>query len=106
MLIPALQPTPLTADDYGSLVVTGTRVPLDVIVGDFNQGASAEEIALAYPSVSLADVYAVIAYYLRHQEHVDTYIAERDERAAAARAQRGVDEASQILRAKLLARRA
>ena len=99
------QQTPLVADNHGSFVVTGTRVPLEIIVGEFNQGSSAEEIALAYPSLSLADVYAVVAYYLRHQESVDTYIVKRDERAAAARARRGVDETSRTLRKKLLARR-
>ena len=99
------QQTPLVVDHHGSFVVTGTRVPLEVIVGEFNQGSSAEEIALAYPSLSLANVYAVVAYYLRHKESVDTYVAKQDERAAAARAQRGVDETPQTLREKLLARR-
>ena len=29
-----------------------------------------------YPTTTLADVYGVIAYYLRHQAEMDTYIAE------------------------------
>lgn len=99
------QQAPLTADKHGSFVVTGTRVPLEVVVGDFNRGASPEEIVLAYPSLSLADVYAVIAYYLREQESIDTYVARQDERAEAARARHSVDETSRTLRAKLLARR-
>jgi Protein of unknown function (DUF433) len=44
--------------------VRGTRVTLDAIVIAFHAGATAEEIAQKFPTVTLADVYQVIAHYL------------------------------------------
>ena len=69
----------------GVIRVGGTRVTLDTIINAFNRAMSAEEIAIAYPAVSLADVYAVIAYYLRHQDEVNSYISEREQDAEKVR---------------------
>jgi uncharacterized protein (DUF433 family) len=85
MLTPQAEPIPLTMDEHGVMKVSGTRVPLDTIIGAFNDGASAEEIALSYPSVLLPDIYAVITYYLRHKEDVDAYVAERERSRAETR---------------------
>jgi len=41
-------------------------------------GETPEEIALSYGSISLADVYATIAYYLRHTAEVDEYLRKRE----------------------------
>jgi len=68
------QPVPLIADETGVIRVGGTRVTLETIVGAFRRGESAEEIALQYPVVPLADVYDVIGYYLHHQDEVDEYL--------------------------------
>ena len=38
---------------------------------------TAEEIVQQYPSVSLADVYQVIGYYLRHSSELDSYLTSR-----------------------------
>ena len=54
---------PLEIDANGVIRVGGTRITLDTIVAAFGQGATAEEITHQYPSLHLADVYAVIAYY-------------------------------------------
>ncbi len=40
---------------------------------------------MAYPSLNLADVYAVIVYYLRHQEEVEKYLQERQKIAQEVR---------------------
>ncbi len=79
----ALQPLalPLVADDYGVILVQGTRVPIDVLIYDYRAGATAEEIAAAYPTVRLADVHAVLSYYLQHQREVDAYLEERERRS-------------------------
>lgn len=68
---------PLSIDANGVWRVGGTRVTLDTVVIRFQEGASAEEIVDRYPSLNLADVYLVIGFYLRHQESVDQYLAER-----------------------------
>ena len=54
--------------------VAGTRVGIEAVVGDYQQGASPEEIALHYPTLSLAQIYAVIAYYLANQGQVEAYL--------------------------------
>src|SRR5579864_7726122 len=73
MPIVAEQP-PLTATADGVIRVGNTRVTLDTIIAAFNEGATAEEIAQQYSVLSLADVYAVVAYYLNHKTDVDTYL--------------------------------
>ena len=85
--------------------VGGTRVTLDTIVAAFDAGATAEEIAQQYASVALADVYSVIAYYLRHREKVQDYLAERQRQAAETRAQNERRFDPSGVRERLLARR-
>lgn len=47
----------------------------------FHQGATAEEIVNRYPSLNLADVYATIAFYLKHQSEVEAYLQQRQQQA-------------------------
>lgn len=73
-----LDPVPLVfADDGSAIRIAGTRLTLDTIVGAFKRGATAEEIVQDYPPVSLPDVYAVIAYYLRHRSEIEDYLVKR-----------------------------
>jgi uncharacterized protein (DUF433 family) len=57
--------------------VGGTRVTLDTVLAAFAKGATAEEIAQQYPSISLAGVYLVIGYALRHSSEMEPYLARR-----------------------------
>ena len=100
------EPAPLTADSGGVVRVNGTRVTLDTVVAAFQEGATPEEIADQYPSLALGDIYAVLAYYLRHRVEVDHYLAHRQEQAATIR--RGNEKRFEPsgVRARLLARRA
>ncbi len=86
-LLIATEPVPLENDAEGVARVGGTRVTLDTIVGAFLHGATAEEIAQQYPSLRLADVYAVVAFYLRRRSEVDSYLRERQRQAEAVRAE-------------------
>lgn len=76
---------PFRADAHGVVRIGSTRVSLDVVIEAFREGASAEEILLRYSSLDLADIYATIAYYLRHQEQVDGYLLDQEAQAEAAR---------------------
>jgi pyrroloquinoline quinone (PQQ) biosynthesis protein C len=49
--------------------------------------ASVEQIQEAYAHLSLAQIYAALAYYYDHQEQVDAEIAEAARYAEGARAQ-------------------
>lgn len=103
--LPITAIVPLFTDAHGAIRVRGTRVLLDVIVTAFHAGATAEEIFQKFPTVSLADVYQVIAYYLNNTAEVDAYLSQR--RAAAATLQRDIEQRFDPvgLRARLLARR-
>jgi uncharacterized protein (DUF433 family) len=67
---------PIHTDKDGVNRVSRTRVTLDTIIATFQNGATAEEISLQYPTVPLADIYAVIGYYLHHVEEVEAYLVE------------------------------
>ncbi|MDB9422254.1 DUF433 domain-containing protein [Microcystis aeruginosa CS-563/04] len=75
------EPAPLQANEDGVILVGKTRVTLDTVVSVFNQGATAEEIVNRYPSLNLADVYATIAFYLKHQSEVAAYLQQRQQQA-------------------------
>jgi uncharacterized protein (DUF433 family) len=74
-------------DPHGVARVGGTRVTLDSVLALFKQGAAPEEIAHSFPALRLADIYSVLGYYLQHREEVEAYLKERDEQAAAIRAE-------------------
>ena len=54
--------------------IKGTRIGIEVVIEDFLDGASPEEIAVRYPNLSLEQVYATITYYLANREKIDAYI--------------------------------
>ena len=96
---------PLRIDAQGVCRVAGTRVPLESLLWLFEQGAAAEDIAQAFPSVSLPDVYATIAYYLAHREAVDEYLEAAAQREDAARSEMRSRFPMTEVRERLLARR-
>lgn len=78
---------PLRQDADGSLRIADTRVLLDMVIRAFQDGATPEAIVQRYPTVSLSNVYAAIAYYLRHQGEVDAYLLEREKQAEKLRSE-------------------
>lgn len=96
---------PIQIDADGVQRVGNTRVTLDTIVAAFKEGATAEEIAQQYSSVSLADVYAVIAYYLRRQAEVESYLDKRRQEAEQIRQENERRFDSVGIRERLLARK-
>jgi uncharacterized protein (DUF433 family) len=83
--IPAMMEVPLYQDKHGAVRVKGTRVHLDLIIYAFNQGLRPEEIIERFDTLELANVYAVINYYLHYRAEVDDYIRQLDERGDARR---------------------
>jgi uncharacterized protein (DUF433 family) len=81
----AAEPVPLTTDAEGVIRVGRTRVTLDTVVAAYRKGDTPEQIAQDYSSLQAADIYAVIAYYLRHQDEVAAYLARREQQADAVR---------------------
>ena len=101
----AADPTPLRTDADGTLRVGDTRVRLASIVFRHQQGDTPEQIHQSFPSVPLSDVYAVLAYYLRHRNDVDAYLSEVEAEADRIREEVEARPATKALRQTLLARR-
>ena len=96
---------PVSKDVDGVFRVGGTRVRLDTVIEAFQNGHTPEAIFDKYPSLSLSDIYAVIAYYLQHRIEVEDYLEQR--RLQSEEAEREIEERfpSAGLRERLLARR-
>ena len=69
---------PISEDASGALRVGGSRVLLEMVIRAFQDGATPETIVQRYPAVSLENVYTVIAYYLRHPQEIEDYLAGRE----------------------------
>ncbi|MBX3054805.1 MAG: DUF433 domain-containing protein [Caldilineaceae bacterium] len=96
---------PLQKDAAGTLRIGDSRVLLELVVSAFEDGATPEMIVQRYPTLTLADTYAVIAYYLRHSQEIQAYLTERENRAASVR--KKIEDAQPDLaglRQRLLAR--
>ncbi len=61
-------------DDSQDIRIKGTRIGIEIVIEDFLEGASPEEIAIRYPSLSLEQVYATITYYLANRHKIEAYI--------------------------------
>ena len=96
---------PLATDSDGVIRIRGSRVTLDTVVSAFSEGATAEEIVQQYPSLALADVYAVLGYYLHRKDEVDAYLRGRKANAGQVRRQNEARFSPKGVRERLLARR-
>ena len=99
------QPIPLITDADNVVRIGTTRVTLDTLVTAFREGATPETIAQQYPALALADVYAVIGYYLNHRPEVHAYLQQREQAAAHIRQENEARFDPDGVRARLLARR-
>jgi uncharacterized protein (DUF433 family) len=99
-------PSPIRVHEHGVIRVGNSQVLLDIVIERFNNGAEPEAIARGFPTLNLADVYGVIAYYLRHRQDVDDYLQSRQHEAEKLRREIEARQPSRAeLRAKLLAAR-
>ena len=96
---------PLRRDTSGGLRIGKSRALLELVIHAFEDGATPEAIVQRYPAATLADIYSVLAYYLRHQEEIRAYLADREQKAEKVR-KRIENEQQDLadLRKRLLAR--
>jgi uncharacterized protein (DUF433 family) len=99
-----IDPPPLRVDEGGIVRIGKSRISLDLVVEQYENGVTPEDMVRAYDTLVLPDVHAVIAYYLRHGDEVRAYLKQRAEEAAALRAKIEA-ERPRITREELLARR-
>jgi uncharacterized protein (DUF433 family) len=98
-------PVPLRTDAEGVVRIGQTRVTLETVVAAFRNGATAEQIAQDYPVLQLADIYAVISFYLRQRDEVDAYLLDQQRQGEALRRELQSRYDAQGVRERLLARR-
>ena len=55
---------------------------IDLVLEQYKQGATVEQILERFPSLALGDVHLAIIYYLEHVEGIEAYLAEQEERQA------------------------
>ena len=60
------------ADD--AIRIAGTRIGIETVLHDYQEGASPEEIVLRYPTLSLEQVHATLTYYLANRGKVEVYL--------------------------------
>ena len=76
-----IDPLPLRVDETGTIRVGSSRVTLDVVLADYLNGVTPEEIVRQLDTLSLADVHTAIAYFHRHRNEVEEYLSRRNAEA-------------------------
>ena len=67
--------------------IDGHRITVaDVAIWYERMGMSPDEIVSTYPTITLSDVHAALAYYYEHRDRIDADIREGEEAAEKLRA--------------------
>jgi uncharacterized protein (DUF433 family) len=78
--------------------IAGHRITVqNVMIWHEQMGMSPDEIAATYPSITLADVYAALAYYHDHRDEIDARIKADDASVEEMRANAPPSRLQQIL---------
>lgn len=79
--------------------IDGHRITVeDVAIWHERQGMSPDEIVSAYPSLTLSDVHAALAYYYENRDRIDADIREGERFVAEMKARTGPSLVRQKLR--------
>ncbi len=54
--------------------IKGSRIGIETVLEDYLDGASPEEIAARYRSLTLEQVYAALLYYFHNRREVEAYL--------------------------------
>ncbi len=66
----------LTEGELGEIRLTGHRIDLMHVVEDYNDGLSAEDLVVQFPTLSLDQINTVLAFYHANKAAVDAYVAQ------------------------------
>src|SRR5271168_3099176 len=69
----------------GGYYVAGTRVSLDSVIQCFNEGLSPEAILGEFETLTLAQVFGAITFYLENQPAIDAHRVRQKQRFEALR---------------------
>jgi hypothetical protein len=70
---------PLREDPPGVFRVGNSRVLLELVIRAFQDGTTPEAIVQSYPTLNLADVYAVVSRYLVDPAPFEDYLKKCDD---------------------------
>jgi uncharacterized protein (DUF433 family) len=96
----------LVAQSDGEIVLAGHRITIVNVLDYYNDGDSVEMIAARFPTVSLATLHKVIAFYLDNRVELDAYLTQYHADLDAARATARFAPSVEELRRRLQERRA
>jgi uncharacterized protein (DUF433 family) len=66
----------------GRACIAGHRIRVqDIVVCHEKRGYSPDEIVEMFPGITLADVYAALAYYFDNREEIESELRQSEERA-------------------------
>src|SRR5438477_5464777 len=78
--------------------IAGHRIAVqNIVVWHEQMGMSPDEIAATYPSITLADVYAALAYYHYHREEIRRQMKANEDFVAEMRAKAPPSRLQEIL---------
>jgi uncharacterized protein (DUF433 family) len=60
--------------DADEIRIRGKRIGIETVLEDYLEGATPEEIAARYRSLTLEEVYATILYYHHKKAEIDAYL--------------------------------
>jgi uncharacterized protein (DUF433 family) len=72
LLVPTVPP--VREDSGGVLRIGRTRVSLDSLVAAYNEGASADELAEGFPTLTLGYIHATLGFYHQNRADLDAYL--------------------------------
>jgi uncharacterized protein (DUF433 family) len=103
MSLPPLDiPLPDFLTEYhGEVRLTGHRINLYSPIRLYQEGYSAEALAARFPTVSLALIHKLIAFYLENRAAVEAYVAQYGEELAELQRQNPPRVTMQELRERL-----
>ncbi len=83
--------------------IAGTRVGIEFVLREYRQGASPEELALRFPTLTLEQIHATITYYLARRDEIDAYLVDtaQEQQADAEQAQAEPNAFRQSLRERI-----
>jgi uncharacterized protein (DUF433 family) len=85
--------------------VRGTRIGIETVLVDYlENGLYAEEIAARYPTLTLEQTYATLAYYWRNREQVDAYLQRVENEIESQRREQEQHPSAALKRLRELAR--
>jgi uncharacterized protein (DUF433 family) len=65
--------SPIRLEAGGVIRVGNSRISCDLVIEQYENGMTPEDLVRAYDTLKLADAYGAIAYYLNHRQEIQEY---------------------------------